>query len=139
MWPTPWSVEDPFETRLTRFFEPFEGERFLWNPTVDIEETDEALTLTAELAGMDADDVEIEIENNVLTLSGEKKEVRESKEGDRNIRVWERSYGKFARSFTLPAVIEAEKIHADFDKGVLTIRMPKTTEARGRRIAVNKK
>jgi len=139
LWPTPWRMEDPFETRLTRFFEPYDNERFFWNPVVDVEETEAAMTLTAELAGMDSDDVDIEVENNVLTISGEKKEVRESKDGEGNMRVWERNYGKFARSFTLPATIDANKIHAEFDKGILKVYMPKTTEAKGRRIAVQAK
>jgi len=131
---------DPFETRLTRLFEPFnDAEGVLLVPMVDVQETDDGMTLTAELPGMDGDDVEIEVENNVLTMSGEKKQVRESDGTDGNMRIWERRYGKFSRSFTLPSAIDAEHIKADFDKGVLTVRMPKRAEARGRRIAIKAK
>lgn len=139
MWPTAWR-EDPFERRLGRFFEPFAAPEGLpWTPSVDVEETDEELTLTAELAGMDGDDVDIEVENHVLTFSGEKTEVRESDGEEGSLRVWERRYGSFSRSFTLPNTIDAENIKAEFDKGVLTVHMPKTKEARGRRIAIKAK
>lgn len=129
------------ENRLSRFFDwPFEeGETFGWTPTVDVEETDEALVLTAEMPGLEAENVEIEVEGNLLTLSGEKTAERESEETDgRNLRVWERRYGSFSRSFTLPNAVEADKIKADFENGVLTIRMPKAAEAKGRRIPVKK-
>lgn len=136
LWPT-MHEGDPFETRLTRLFEPFdEAEGVLLVPTVDVQETEDAMTLTAELPGMDGDDVEIAVENNVLTMSGEKKQVRESDGAKSNMRIWERRYGKFSRSFTLPNTIDAEHIKAEFDKGVLTVTMPKRAEAKGRRIAI---
>ena len=126
---------------MSRFFDwPFEeGEALGWTPTVDVEETDKALVLTAEMPGLEVDDVEIEVEGNLLTLSGEKTVERESEDTDgRNLRVWERRYGSFSRTFTLPNAVEADKIKADFENGVLTIRMPKTAEAKGRRIPVKK-
>jgi HSP20 family protein len=135
VWPA-WR-DDPFEGRLGRLFEPFAAAEGLpWAPSVDVEETEDELTLTAELAGMDGDDVDIEIENHVLTLSGEKGQVRTSEGDEGTLRVWERRYGRFSRSFTLPNTIDTENVKAEFDRGVLTVHMPKTKESRGRRIAI---
>lgn len=108
-----------------------------WLPVMNVEESADEVVLTAELPGMDHDDINLEIENNVLTLSGEK--VDESQENmDRRYHVWERRYGSFQRSFSLPSTVDAEKIEARFDKGVLHVHMPKLDEAKGRRISIRK-
>lgn len=101
-------------------------------PATEIVEMPEELVLTAELPGLAKDNVDITIDEDVLTIRGEK--VEERKEGDesRKFHLWERSYGAFQRSFTLPATVDASRINAVFDKGVLTIRLPKTAEARAR-------
>ncbi|MCG8466628.1 MAG: Hsp20/alpha crystallin family protein [Gemmatimonadetes bacterium] len=132
---------DGFQHRLGRFFdEPFgfaDAESFTWTPTVDVEENEKELTLTAEMPGMDEADVDIEIEDDVLTLSGEKKEERESEGSNgENLRIWERRYGSFSRSFALPKSVAADKIKAEFANGILTVRMPKTAQAKGRRIPI---
>lgn len=140
-----WRDIDGFEDRLRRLFEePLafgEAEPFGWVPSVDVAETDGEMVLTAELPGLTEEDVDIELEGNVLTLRGEKKEEaeREEGEGERKMRIFERRYGEFCRSFTLPNTVDPEKITAEVEKGVLEVHMPKTTEARGRRIAVKPK
>jgi len=93
------------------------------SPAIDINETDAAIELTAELPGLAEDDVEIELRDHRLTLRGQKK-VTHDNGGD--LHISERSYGSFARTMTLPDTVEIEKITAEFDKGVLQITMPKT-------------
>jgi HSP20 family protein len=107
-----------------------------WVPAVSVEETPTELVLTAELPGVAPADVEIEMENNVLTLRGQKSEEN-IQESDRRVHVWERSYGSFQRSFTLPRTVKADQISADFDAGLLRIRMPKAPEARSRKIEIS--
>lgn len=135
----PWREFD-VDNRLLRLFEePFgEAEPFGWAPSVDVEETDDELLLTAELPGLEEKDVEIDVEGNSLTLRGSKKQEREEEKanGNRKMRIWERRYGEFTRSFTLPGTVDVEKIRAEFDKGILTVHMPKTSESKGRKIAI---
>ena len=92
-------------------------------PAVEITEDDAAWRLTAELPGLSENDVEVVLTDDVLTLRGEKKQEREEK--GKNFHVSERSYGSFARSFTLPDGVNRDGIGADFAKGVLTITLPK--------------
>ena len=82
--------------------------------------------------------VSVEIENNVLTISGEKVEERTEGEEERRYHVWERSYGSFRRSFTLPRSVKADDITARFENGILTVHLPKVSEAKGRRIEIAK-
>jgi HSP20 family protein len=107
-----------------------------WSPAVEVAETDAELKLTAELPGMDKTDVEIEVEKDVLTIRGEKNEEHEVADEKRRYHVWERSYGKFSRSFTLPGSVDADKIYAEFDRGVLVIRILKKAAAKARRIEI---
>ena len=133
---------DGFENRLARMVDPmWPAEPMMWTPVVDVVETDEALTLTAELPGIDEKNVELEVEGNVLTIKGEKTSdfTKEEGKGDRKMRIWERNYGAFTRSFTLPGTVDVAKIDAEFEKGVLHVHMPKTKEARGRHIQIRPK
>ena len=138
---SPWLELEDMSARLNRLFgEPGSGEasqRVLWSPAVNVAETKEELRLTAELPGMSIDDIEIEVENNVLSLRGVKKEEEEHE--DRRYHVWERSYGSFERSFTLPRTVKADEISAHFRDGILHVDMPKAPEAKGRRIAIEVK
>src|SRR3954453_10935607 len=94
-----------------------------WVPPMDLVETDEQFVLRADLPGLSEDDVSIELEDNVLTVSGERKAEHEArKEGYHRM---EPSFGQFRRSLTLPEGVDAEKIAATFDKGVLEVRIPK--------------
>lgn len=105
-----------------------------WAPRVDIFEDKDRLILEAELPGMNRDDFEISVENNVITLSGERK-VEKKTEGDNYHRV-ERSYGSFTRSFTLPQTVTADGATADFENGVLRVSLPKREETKARRIEI---
>jgi len=105
-----------------------------WAPAVDIKETEDALVLRAELPGLTKEDVKITLENQVLTLSGERKFEKEAK-GESYHRI-ERSYGAFTRAFTLPTHVKTEKVDATFADGVLTVTLPKMEEAKPRHIAI---
>ena len=105
-----------------------------WAPAVDIYEKDGNIVLTAELAGVEAKDVDIRVENNVLTLKGERNFDKELQKD--NFHRVERAYGSFTRSFTLPNVVNNEKIKADFKDGVLKLTLPKREEAKPKQIQV---
>lgn len=96
-------------------------------PAIDLAEKEKEYEITAELPGLDEKDVEIRLSNNTLTIKGEKKEERE--ENQKDYYLSERRYGSFYRSFQLPEGVEAEKIEANFAKGVLTVKLPKTAAA----------
>jgi HSP20 family protein len=97
------------------------------NPAVDMRESDNELMITAEVPGVDEKDVEVTLTDNVLTIKGEKKAQHEQKNGDASY--MERRYGAFSRSLRLPFAIKDEEIDAKYDKGVLTITIPKPAEA----------
>lgn len=97
------------------------------NPKVDITEDDKSYGLSAELPGLDLNDIKLDLSDGVLTLSGEKKTEKEDKAGSYHL--MERSYGYFKRSFTLPTSVEEDKIKAEFKKGVLNVSMPKSEKA----------
>jgi HSP20 family protein len=106
-----------------------------WQPPVDIQETEDAYRLIAELPGLTKDDVAITMENNVLRLSGERKFERDAKK-DTFQRI-ERTYGSFTRSFALPSQVDAEGVTATFADGVLTLTVPKAEQAKPRKIAIS--
>jgi len=106
-----------------------------WAPSVDIFEHEGNLVLKAELPGVDPKDVDVRVENNVLTLRGERKFESEVKR-EKYHRV-ERAYGTFSRSFTLPNVVDTEKIKADYKDGVLQVTLPQREEAKPKQIQVS--
>jgi HSP20 family protein len=106
-----------------------------WAPAVDIYEHDGNIVLKAELPGIDAKSVDVRVENNVLTLRGERKFDNEVKRESYH-RV-ERAYGTFMRSFTLPNVVDTENIKAEYKDGVLRMTLPKKAEAKPRQISIN--
>lgn len=110
-------------------FEPFERFFSGWPsmPAVDIVEKEKEFAITAELPGLDDKNVEIKLSNGSLIISGEKRDEREEKEKDHYFS--ERRYGSFKRAFRLPEGVDEDKIEASFDKGVLTVRLPKTEAA----------
>ena len=110
-----------------------------WVPAVNVEETADELLLSSELPGMREEDVNVDIENNILTIRGEKREERVEGEEDQKYHVRERRYGSFRRAFTLPRSVQADAIQADFDSGILTVRMPKASEAKSRTIEITGK
>jgi HSP20 family protein len=109
-----------------------------WTPAVDIYETgDNTIVLRAELPGLKREDIDIRVENNTLTLRGERKQEQDvSKEHYHRV---ERSYGAFSRSFTLPTTVDTEKVGATFADGLLTITLPTREEAKPRQIQVQVK
>lgn len=133
-------LDEPFN-RLARLFDESSfarGGNGMWSPAVSVTETKDELVLTAELPGMAEKDINVELENNVLSISGEKTEERTEGDSERQYHVWERSFGSFRRSFTLPQRVSGDDVKATFDGGVLTVTLPKVAEAKGRRIEVAK-
>lgn len=115
---------------LTRWPFTDSGERLTMAPSVDVSETDDEITVSADVPGMDEKDIEVTLDNDVLVLRGEKKREREEKK--RNYHLVERAYGEFCRRIPLPSSIDPDKVKARFAKGVLTISIPKKPEARSR-------
>ena len=105
-----------------------------WSPSVDIFETEGEIVAKAELPGMERKDITLHLENNVLTLQGERKFEKETKE--ENYHRIERSYGHFSRSFSIPATVDDEKIRADYKDGVLKIVLPKKEQAKPKQIKI---
>jgi HSP20 family protein len=104
-------------------------------PPVDVYEDEHSVTLKIEVPGIDEKDIDVRIENNTLTVHGERKFENEEKE--ENYRRVERQYGSFTRTFTLPNTVEQESVQADYDKGVLKIKLAKKAEAKPKQIKVN--
>ena len=106
-----------------------------WAPSVDIYETEQELVVKADLPDVDPKDLDIRVENNILTIRGERK--FEKKVNEENYLRVERSYGAFARSFTLANTVNSEAIKAEYHNGVLTLSIPKREEAKPKQIKVN--
>ncbi len=104
-------------------------------PAVDVYEDEHNFTLKIEVPGIEEKDLNVHVENNVLTVQGERKFEKEEKE--ENYRRIERQYGSFTRTFTLPNTVDAEKVPAHYDKGVLKIQLAKKAEAKPKQIKVN--
>jgi len=104
-------------------------------PAVDVYEDEHQVTLKIEVPGIDEKDIDVRVENNTLTVQGERKIDKEEKE--ENYRRVERQYGSFTRTFTLPQTVDSEKGSANYDKGVLKISLPKKAEAKPKQIKVN--
>jgi HSP20 family protein len=132
------SLQGDMNRLFDRFFEGRtpNGTARRWIPAMDLAETDDHLVMRGDLPGMTEDDVNIEIKDNVLTVSGERKAEHEDKsEGYHRV---ERSFGSFSRSLTLPAGVDPDKVEANFDNGVLEVRIPKPAEAKPTRVEIGK-
>ena len=105
-----------------------------WVPPVDILEQADGIRIMAELPGVKPEDVKISVEDNVLTIQGAKQQVAE--ENTERVHRYERTYGAFERSFTLPPTVDASNIKATYDNGVLTVTLPKVEKAKPRQIQV---
>jgi HSP20 family protein len=131
------------QDRINRVFRDFyapEGQNeslttTAFAPPVDVYEDEHNVTLKIEVPGIDEKDIDVRIENNTLTVHGERKFEKEEKE--ENYRRVERQYGSFTRTFTLPNTVDSEKVEASYDKGVLKIQLPKRAEAKPKQIKVN--
>ena len=140
---------DPFrefvtiQDRLNRLFRESQGtegrEEALttstFAPPVDVYEDEHNITLKIEVPGIDEKDIDVRIENNTLTVHGERKFEKEEKE--ENYRRVERQYGSFTRTFTLPTTVDPEKVEANYEKGVLKVKLAKKAEAKPKQIKVN--
>lgn len=115
-------------------WQPRDGATAAWIPPVDIFEEGEAIRIVAEIPGVSPGDVKLSVENNVLTIQGTKQQVAEERT-DR-VHRYERTYGSFERSFTLPGSVDANKINATYEHGVLTVTLPKVERAKPRQIEV---
>jgi HSP20 family protein len=104
-------------------------------PAVDVYEDEHKVSLKIEVPGIDEKDIDVRVENNTLTVHGERKIEKEEKE--ENYRRVERQYGSFTRTFTLPTTVDTENVSANYDKGVLKITLPKKAEAKPKQIKVN--
>ena len=138
----PWREFDELTSRLGRAFDDswFQAPTHKgWMPAVNVEEKKDEVVLTAELPGLGDEDVEIELENNILTIRGEKREEREEGDEESRYHLWERRYGSFQRSFTVPRTVKPDDINAAFEDGILTVHMPKVPEAKGRKISIGKR
>jgi HSP20 family protein len=104
-------------------------------PSVDVYEDDNSIILKMEVPGVDQKDIDVRVENNLLTVQGERKFEKEEKE--ENFQRIERRYGRFSRSFTLPNSVDSEHVQADYENGVLKIKLTKRAEAKPKQIKVN--
>jgi HSP20 family protein len=140
----PWNEMVSLRERMDRVFDDslFRSDRrddFMamgtWSPAVDLFEKDDKVVIKAELPGLEKKDISLDLKNGVLTLKGERKHESEVKEENYYRR--EMSCGKFIRSFTLPADVDADKIKAEFQNGLLTVEVPKPEEHKPKQIKVN--
>jgi HSP20 family protein len=122
-----------FQDSINRLFSD-QGTTRPWTPSVDILETENELVLKADIPGVEMKDIDIQLENGTLALKGERKFEKEEK--DKGFHRLERSYGSFVRYFTLPDTVDAEHVKADYQKGVLTVTLPKKEIAKPRTIKV---
>jgi HSP20 family protein len=140
---------DPFrdlsilQERMNRVFEDAAGRGWKgeepspttsWSPAVDIYETDNQIMVQAELPGIEKKDIALQLENNVLTLKGERRFEKETKQ--ENYHRIERSYGGFSRAFTIPTIVDEEKIRADYKDGILKIELPKKDQVKSKQIKI---
>jgi HSP20 family protein len=125
-----------FNQTFSNFFGPESRElgRGAWAPPVDIYETGNNLVIKAELPGIDPKDVEVRVENGLLTISGERKSEKDVHEG--NYHRVERSYGSFVRSFNLPSTVSTDNVTANYKDGVLTLNLEKREEAKPKSIKI---
>ena len=130
---------EPFSNEVNRIFNTLfdagDGGDRRWVPATDLLEKDDHFVLRADLPGLSEEDVSIEIQDNTLTISGERKSEHEERQ-----RGWyrlERSFGRFSRSLSLPEGVDADAVQAEFDKGVLEIRIPKPEERKPRRFSIS--
>ena len=134
------NLNSRFNTLWNDFFAPTRGvgtaeRRWNWNPAVDVYENDDAIVVKAELPGVDKDQIAVDVDGRTLTLKGERTGENEVKEDNYYRR--ERVYGRFERSFALPAEVDADAIKAEFKDGVLKIEIPKPEGTKPKQITVH--
>lgn len=139
----PWTELETFKRDFDRLLDVHmpsifgrEGNGYaaLWMPRLDVHETDSAYVVQADLPGMSIEDIDVQVEGSTLLISGERKGELVSPAG--HYAHHERTFGKFQRAFTLPAVVKVDEVNATYAHGVLTVTIPKVEEARTKRIAI---
>ena len=139
----PWTELETFKRDFDRLFDMHmpslfgrdgNGSTALWMPRMDVHETDSAYVVQADLPGMSIEDIDVQVEGSTLLISGERKSEQISPAG--HYAHHERTFGKFQRVFTLPAVVKVDEVNATYAHGVLTVTIPKVEEARTKRIAI---
>ena len=141
---SPFTGMESLRSEMERLFDVFSGtmapsgtHEALWYPQVDLREHDQEFVLVADLPGLQQDDINISVENNILTLQGKRTVEHEGQNGQNGYAHYrERAYGTFCRRFTLGAAVDADKITATYKAGVLEVHIPKTAAAQPKRIAV---
>lgn len=141
-WNDPFRELHSFQKQMNRLFEDAmattpgsrEGATAAWAPPVDVKETKDALVFTAEVPGFKVEELTLRVENGVLSLEGERRFEQETEE--KNWHRVERAYGRFFRSFALPANVDPGKISADLQDGVLTVQLPKRDESKPKSIPI---
>ena len=141
---SPFTGMESLRSEMERLFDAFSGtmapsgtHEALWYPRVDLREHDQEFVLVADLPGLQQDDINISVENNILTLQGKRTVEHEGQNGQNGYAHYrERAYGTFCRRFTLGAAVDADKITATYKAGVLEVHIPKTAAAQPKRIAV---
>jgi HSP20 family protein len=128
-------MERLFDSMLGRF--PREREQALWAPAVDVEETNEAMIIRAELPGMKREDIKVKVAEDMVTISGERKYETEQK--DRTFHRVERAYGSFQRTIVLPVSVQGDKAAASYKTGLLELVLPKAERVKAREITVESK
>jgi HSP20 family protein len=137
-WDDVFSMRREVDRLLDRYFTTGSQQSLAaWTPVVDVRENDEEISVSAELPGLTAADVNVTVQNGILTISGEKKDELQEGKQEAGFHVYERRYGRFERSFTLPRTVIADDVRAQFTNGVLSITLPKSAEAKPRRIQVH--
>jgi HSP20 family protein len=142
--PSPLAPFDDFgdlDATTQQLFEDVFGKEFPvraqgWAPAVNMAETKDEFTVTAELPGMKPEDVSVDFTDGMLTIRGEKASEKTEKEGDRTYYMWERRFGSFQRTLPFPGGIDEKKIAAEFKDGVLMVHLPKTEEVKPKRLAI---
>jgi len=128
-------MERLFDSMIGRY--PREREQALWAPAIDVEETNEAMVVRAELPGMKREDIKVKVAEDTITISGERK--YESEQKDRTFHRIERAYGSFQRTIVLPVSVQGDKAAASYKAGVLELVLPKAERVKAREITVESK
>jgi HSP20 family protein len=130
------SLQSDVNRLFNSFFEGTNGGARRWTPAFDVIEADKHLIIKGDLPGLSEDDVKIEVGDNVLTISGERRAEKEhNKDGFHRL---ERAFGSFSRSMTLSEGVDSDKIEATFEKGVLEVKIPKPEEVKPRRVSIGR-
>ena len=119
---------------MRQWASPFSFSETGWNPSVDVIETDDEIVVKAEIPGVNRDDIDLTVENDRMTISGEKRQEREEK-GDNHF-LMERSYGSFRRMFVLPPRANTENVTASYKDGILTVTIPKAEATKGKKVDI---